>query len=91
MVHAAGYGATFVLAMTCAAVSFVCYAFVDDTDLVHTQPGNHCGSELIPEIQGAIDHWEEVSEFLAVLSFPRRVTGIWWISSGGTVPGDTAQ
>jgi hypothetical protein len=47
MVCAAEYGATFVLAMTCAAVSFVCYAFVDDTDLVHTRPGNHCGSKLI--------------------------------------------
>jgi hypothetical protein len=58
MARAAGYRATFVSAMTCAAVSFVCYAFVDDTDLVHTQSGDHCGSELIPELQGAIDHWE---------------------------------
>jgi hypothetical protein len=31
---------------------------VDDTDLVYTRPGDHCGSELIPELQGAIDHWE---------------------------------
>jgi hypothetical protein len=57
MVCTAGYGATFVSDMTCDAVSFVCYAFVDDTDLVHTWPGDHCGSKLTPELQGAIDHW----------------------------------
>jgi hypothetical protein len=56
MVRAAGYGAIFISAMTCAVVSFVCYAFAIDTDLVHTRPGNHCGSKLIPEFQDAIDH-----------------------------------
>jgi hypothetical protein len=41
MMRAAGYGgATFVTALSCLAVSLVCYAFVDDTDLVHTRPGN---------------------------------------------------
>jgi hypothetical protein len=33
MVRAAGYGAAFVSAISCAIVSFVCYAFVDDMDL----------------------------------------------------------
>jgi hypothetical protein len=59
MVHAAGYGATFVSAISCAIVSFVCYAFVDDTDLVHTRHGDDiAGADLIPEMQDALDHWE---------------------------------
>jgi hypothetical protein len=59
MLRSAGYGATFISAISCAVVSFVCYAFVDDTDLVHTRTGeNHTASDLIPEMQGAVDHWE---------------------------------
>jgi hypothetical protein len=51
MVHATGYGAIFVSTLSCAVVSFVCYSFVDDTDLVHTRPGDtHLGIELIPEM-----------------------------------------
>ena len=59
MVRTAGYGATFVSALSCSTISFVCYAFVDDMDLVHTRPGDdHTGSDLIPEMQEALDHWE---------------------------------
>ena len=59
MVRAAGCGATFVSALSCAVVSFACHAFVDDTDLVHTRAGDdHTGSDLIPEMQAALDHWE---------------------------------
>jgi hypothetical protein len=59
MVRAAGFGATFISALTSAVTTFVCYAFVDDTDLVHTRPGDsHSGSDLIPEMQDAVDHWE---------------------------------
>jgi hypothetical protein len=59
MVRAAGFGATFVSAISLAIVSFVCYTFVDDTDLVHTRPGDDIsGAELIPEMQDALDHWE---------------------------------
>jgi hypothetical protein len=59
MVQNAGYGATLISALSCAIISFVCYAFVDDTDLVHTRPGNdHDGVDLIPEMQEAVDHWE---------------------------------
>jgi hypothetical protein len=57
MIRATGYGATFVTALSCLAVSFV-YAFVDDTDLVHTRPGMHSGIDLIPEMQEAVDHWK---------------------------------
>ena len=50
MVQAAGYGATFVSALSCTITSCVCYAFVDNMDLVHARPrDNHPGSDLIPE------------------------------------------
>jgi hypothetical protein len=59
MVRAAGYGATFVSALSCAVVSFVCYAFVDDTNLVHTRAESDLpATDLIPEMQAAVDHWE---------------------------------
>jgi hypothetical protein len=59
MVRAAGCGATFVSAISCAIVSFICYAFVDDTDLVHTRPRDDIsGADMIPEMQDALDHWE---------------------------------
>jgi hypothetical protein len=59
MLCTAGYGATFVTVLSCAGISFVCYAFVDNTDLVHTRPGDKVeGVELIPEMQEAVDHWE---------------------------------
>jgi hypothetical protein len=57
MVRAAGYGSTFVSALSCAVVSFVCYAFVDDTDLVHTRADSDLPViDLIPDMQAAIDH-----------------------------------
>jgi hypothetical protein len=59
MVRAAGFGATFVSALTCAVIKFVCYAFVNDTNLIHSRPGDeYPGSELIPKMQDAVDHWE---------------------------------
>jgi hypothetical protein len=59
MVRAAGYGATFVSALSSSIIAFVCYAFVDDTDLVHARPGQeHQGKYLIPEMQEAVDNWE---------------------------------
>jgi hypothetical protein len=59
MVCAAGYGATLISALSCAVVSFVCYTFVDDTDLVHTQANSDLPAiNLIPDMQAAVDHWE---------------------------------
>jgi hypothetical protein len=40
-------------------VSFVCYAFVDDTDLVHiAKDVDTRGPTIIAEMQSALDHWE---------------------------------
>ena len=40
-------------------MSFVCFAFVDDTDVVHTAKDvDTTGETVAQEMQQAIDHWE---------------------------------
>ena len=59
MVRTAGCGATFVSALSCAITYFACYTFIYNMDVVHTRPSdNHTGSDLILEMQEALDHWE---------------------------------
>ena len=55
----AGFGATFFSAMSVTLIAFVCYAFVDDTDVVHTaQDVFTTGKTIMVEMQTVIDHWE---------------------------------
>jgi hypothetical protein len=59
MMRTAGFSFSLLTALTVLAVSFVCYAFVDDTDLVHTAKDVHTrGPQILLEMQQAIDHWE---------------------------------
>jgi hypothetical protein len=59
LMRAAGFGATFLTAISVSLVAFVCYAFVDDTDIVHTAPYVYMtGEELLRQMQCVIDHWE---------------------------------
>jgi ribonuclease HI len=58
MMKTAGYGFTILTALTVVCVSFVCYAFVDDTDLVHTRGIHATGEEILSDMQGVVDHWE---------------------------------
>ena len=59
MMRVLGYGATFLSAMSVVLIALVCYAFVDDTDVVHTaQDVNTSGKTIMKEMQSVIDHWE---------------------------------
>jgi hypothetical protein len=59
MMRVAGFGATFLTAISVSLVVFVCYAFVDDTDVVHTAQDVHAkGKEIIQQMQNVIDRWE---------------------------------
>lgn len=59
MMRVAGFGATFFSAMSVTLIAFVCYAFVDDTDVVHTaQDVFTTGKTIMVEMQTVIDHWE---------------------------------
>jgi hypothetical protein len=59
MMRTAGFGFSLFTALTVSAVSFVCYAFVDDANLVHTAKDVHTrGPTVLVEMQQALDHWE---------------------------------
>ena len=45
-------------AVTKEAVEFACFAYVDDTDLVHTKLTHTSDESFLMQVQDAIDHWE---------------------------------
>ena len=59
MMRRAGHGVQLLTSISMAAISLVCFAFVDDTDTV--QSGHHIhstGEEVLQEFQPAVDRWE---------------------------------
>jgi hypothetical protein len=63
MLKAAGFGFKVINAMSKETFSFVCYAFVDDTDLVHSleyesEEHESKAAQLIEEMQSVVDTWE---------------------------------
>ena len=59
MMRATGFGATFLSAMSVTLITFICYAFVDNNDVVHTAQDVHTtGITIMKEMQTVINHWE---------------------------------
>jgi hypothetical protein len=59
MMKTAGFGFSILTAMTLVSVAFICYAFVDDTDVVHVgRDVNTTGEEILLQMQDVVDHWE---------------------------------
>jgi hypothetical protein len=57
LMRATGFGATFPTAISVSLVAFVCYAFVDDTDVVNTAQDIYTnGEEILKQMQNVIDH-----------------------------------
>jgi hypothetical protein len=57
--RAQGYGFNFITALSATLVSFVCYSFVDDTDLIFTHPNLHeHWHSIAQKTQDCIDMWE---------------------------------
>ena len=53
-----GHGFNILSALSSVLVSFVCYAFVDDTDVIHSAPSTATpGEQVIVEMQGVLDRW----------------------------------
>ncbi len=53
-----GHGFNLLSALTSTLISFVCYAFVDDTDLVHSaRTTANSGEDVIAEMQEVLDRW----------------------------------
>jgi hypothetical protein len=59
MMRTAGFGLQLLTCLSCALISFICYAFVDDTDLAHTGPSvDTPGVTILNDMQKFITHWE---------------------------------
>ena len=56
-----GHGFNIISALAGALVSFLCYAFVDDMDVIHAGHSTATsGREVIKEMQIVLDCWGEV-------------------------------
>ena len=59
MMKTAGFGLQLTTCLSAALIAFVCYAFVDDTDIVHTgSTVDTPGSNILHEMQKFVEHWE---------------------------------
>ena len=59
MMYTAGHGVNMLTAISAAAISFVCFAFVDDTDIIHTGAEvDTPGEVILGQFQNAMDCWE---------------------------------
>ena len=58
MLKARGFGFKVANAMSQDQLSFVCHAFVDDTDLVHASDQDIVLDGLVDEMQSVVDTWE---------------------------------
>ena len=58
MMRHSGFGINLLSALSTALLSFVCYAFVDDTDIAHCSTLQATAHEIIQEMQEVVDHWE---------------------------------
>ena len=59
MMRTAGHGLHIISALSCALLSIVCYAFVDDTDVVHASPSPlSTGEDVLADMQTVVDRWE---------------------------------
>ena len=56
MMRHAGFGLNVLSAISSSLLSFVCYAFVDDTDIIHSTQNDY--PTLLNQMQNAVVHWE---------------------------------
>ena len=58
MLKTAGFGLRMRTPISKDEFEFVCYTFVDDTDLVHSPSADISSPQLIVEMQQVLNHWE---------------------------------
>jgi hypothetical protein len=59
MLYTCGYGLTFTTALSGTLVAIACFAFVDDTDVIHSRDDvNTPGEAVAAEMQSVMDIWE---------------------------------
>ena len=58
MMKRKGYGTNLASSLSLTLVSIVCFAFVDDTDVINTGTSRTTtGEEMLPKFQEALDRW----------------------------------
>jgi hypothetical protein len=58
MLKACGFGFQVMHILSKETFSFLCYAFMDDTDLVHSSTADLGVKQLVSEMQEVVDTWE---------------------------------
>jgi hypothetical protein len=93
-----GFGYSVRTALTSQMLHLLCFAFVDDTDLIHSGPSNHTkATQVLLEMQNVLDHWDGLlratggaldgkEQKLSVLARLRATQGQMVLSSHGFYP-----
>jgi len=72
------------------AVTLTCFAFVDDTDLIHAETAHDASTEdLLISAQDALTTWEGLITSTGGALAPEKVIGIYLTWSGATDTGAT--
>jgi hypothetical protein len=58
MLRKQGFGCEFTSLISCKSFSFVGYSFVDDTDLIQSNPSVSSYREVLQSLQMSLDTWE---------------------------------
>ena len=58
MMQTAGFDINLLSAISVSLLSFVCYAFVDDTDVAHCSSLTATAQDIINQKQDIVNHWE---------------------------------
>jgi hypothetical protein len=99
MMRTAGFGLQIVMCLSAIVIAFLCYAFVDDTDLLHTGNSvNTTGEEVLRDMRRFVNHWEgglratggalRVDKSCWYLIDFRWVNNTWKYASIADIPGD---
>ncbi len=94
-----GHGISILSPLTFVALYVVCFAFVDDTDVVHgARDVNSPGEEVLPEMQEVVNRWEGSIRATGGALVPSKrywylvdfawKNGLWHYRSKQSMPGD---
>jgi len=80
----AGFGYKQWTVISKRAVTFTCFAFVDNTDLIHAETGHDASTkDLLISAQDALTTWEGlITSTGGALAPPKKATGVSWTWSG---------
>ncbi len=75
MLRKQGYGCEFTSLISCKTFSFVGYSFVDDTDLIQSNPSVSCYIDVLQSLQMSLDTWEGGLKAICGAIVPKKYFG----------------